>query len=221
MTAHFVNLLDDLRRRSLRMASQVEDMVQESCEVIFAADEALARRICSRDEEIDREEVAVEAEVIRLMALYQPMGVDLRLLCTVLKVNNDLERVADCAVNIAERALNLSMQSLAVQNSDLKQMCPIVRRILRSAVHAYSMEDPDVARNVLREDAAINALYIQIARSIGVQAAHDPDSLRGQLDMLAVAKGLERIADHATNIAEDVIYLATGEIVRHQKGSGR
>ena len=103
MTAHFVNLLDQLRRRSLRMASQVEDIVQEACESVFQSDETLARRVLGRDEEVDREEVAVETEVVRLMALYQPVGIDLRLLCTVLKVNNDLERIADCAVNIADQ----------------------------------------------------------------------------------------------------------------------
>jgi len=138
MTAHFVNLLDELRRRSLRMASQVEDIVQEACESVFEPNEPLSRRIVVRDEEVDREEVAVETEVLRLMALYQPVGIDLRLLCTVLKVNSDLERIADCAVNIAERSKHQEVQPLADQTADLKQMCPLARRILRNAIQAYS-----------------------------------------------------------------------------------
>jgi phosphate transport system protein len=217
MTAHFVNLLDDLRRRSLRMASQVEDMVQEAFEVIFQNDASLARRIMARDAEIDAEEVAVEAEVIRLMALYQPVGVDLRLLCTVLKVNNDLERIADCAVNIAERAKHLELQPLASQNAEIKKMGPVVRRMLRGAIHSYSMEDSEAAQTVVKEDDIIDQLYATVARQIVGKGAQVGESIAAYLDLLSVAKNLERIADHATNIAEDVIYLTTGAIVRHSK----
>jgi phosphate transport system protein len=218
MTVHFVNLLDGLRRRSLRMASQVEDLLEEACAVVFEPNEALARRVVARDAEIDREEVAVETEVVRLMALYQPVGIDLRLLCTVLKVNSDLERIADCAVNIAERSRHQAIQPLAERNADLKQMCPVVRQILRNAVQAYSTEDTDAARRVLAEDEQIDALYGQIVRSVVAQAPRVAESIAAHLDLLSVAKNLERIADHATNIAEDVVFLSTGEIVRHQAG---
>jgi phosphate transport system protein len=215
MTAHFVNLLDDLRRRSLRMASQVEDMVEEACEAVFRSDEYLARRVIARDSEVDAEEVEVEKEIIRLMAQYQPVGADLRLLCTVLKVNNDLERIADCAVNIAERARKLDVQSLANANPDLRRMGPLVRRVLRAAVHAYNLEDENAARIVLKDDAAIDVLYQQIARQVVSASSESPETVSAQLDLLAVAKALERIADHAMNIAEDVIFLTTGAIVRH------
>jgi phosphate transport system protein len=219
MTTHFVNLLDELRRRSLRMASQVEDIVHEASEVVFVPNEALARRVLARDAEVDAEEVAVETEVVRLMALYQPVGIDLRLLCTVLKVNNDLERIADCAVNIAERSRHQEVQPLAEQNAELKQMCPVVRQILRNAIQAYSSEDAEAARRVLAEDEQIDALYGQIVRSVVVGAPQSPEGMAANLDLLSVAKNLERIADHATNIAEDVVFLSTGEIVRHQTGS--
>lgn len=219
MPAHFVNLLEDLRRRSLRMAALVEDMVQEACEAAFSQNDALARRIVQRDVEVDSEEVQVESEVIRLLALYQPVGVDLRLLCTVLKVNNDLERVADCAVNIAERARHRVVQQVAQQSADLKQMCPVVRRILRSAVRAYTNDDAEAAREVLTEDAAVDAVYGQIVRKIVATTYIAPETIAAQLDLLSIAKNLERIADHATNIAEDVIFLSTGQIVRHQKST--
>ncbi len=219
MTAHFVNLLDELRRRSLRMASQVEDMVQESCEAIFETDEQLARRVVARDAEVDAEEVEVETEVIRLMALYQPVGVDLRLLCTVLKVNSDLERIADCAVNIAERAKHLELQPLANGNPDLKKLVPVVRRALRTAVSSYSHEDADMARTVLRDEAAIDAIYAQIVRNMVNEAAATRESMAGHLDLLSVAKNLERIADHATNIAEDVVFITTGSIIRHNQAA--
>ncbi|MEP0848458.1 MAG: phosphate signaling complex protein PhoU [Phycisphaerae bacterium] len=216
MTAHFVTLLDQLRRRSLRMASHVEDIVQEAVESVFTADESLARRVITRDAEVDNDEVEVEAEVIRLMALYQPVGSDLRLLCTVLKVNSDLERISDCAVNIAERARHLEVQALATRNATLQQMCPLVRRLLRNAIHAYSMEDGEVARKLREQDDEIDECYANIVKQIIRDAAADSGQMAGYLDVLSVAKNLERLADHAINIAEEVIYLTTGTIIRHQ-----
>lgn len=215
MTAHFVNLLDELRRRSLRMASQVEDMVYEAGEAVFAADRPLALRVIRRDEEVDAAEVEVEAEVIRLLALYQPVGIDLRTLCTILKVNNDLERVADCAVNIAERASHGELQAQAQQSGELKQMCPAVRKVLRAAIQAYSDNDAEAARRVREQEQGIDALYGQIVRIVAASAGSSPEHIAGQIDLLSVAKNLERISDHATNIAEDVVFLTTGAIVRH------
>lgn len=216
MTAHFVDLLDDLRRRSLRMASLVEDMLQETCEALLEADPGLARRVMERDGDVDTEEVAVEAEVIRLLALYQPVGFDLRLLCTVLKVNNDLERIADCAVNVAERARHLDARTLTGEYKDLEQMGPIVKNMLRNAVKAFGAASVDDAQKVLLEEDAVDALYGQIIRRVVADAAGSPDRVAAFLDALSVAKNFERIADHATNIAEDVLYLCTGKIVRHR-----
>src|SRR5512135_3320742 len=127
MSTHFVNLLDDLHRRSLRMASQVEDMLHEACETIFEANRPLAVRVIARDAEVDAAEVEVESEVIRLLALYQPVGIDLRTLATILKINSDLERIADCAVNIAERGKHGKVQEAARDCPELRQMPTIVR----------------------------------------------------------------------------------------------
>lgn len=219
MSAHFVALLEELRRQSLRMASQVEDMVQEACEAVFDADENLALRVIRRDEDIDSAEVEVETEVIRLLALYQPVGSDLRLLCTILKVNNDLERVADCAVNLAERAKHGELQAVARDSAELKQLAPLVRQALRNAVLAYSQDDPETARSVMLRDDAIDALYGQIVRGVAADVDVTPERIAAYLDLLSVAKNLERIADHATNVAEDVVFLSTGLIVRHKPRS--
>ncbi len=216
MTAHFVQLLDDLQRRSLRMASLVEDIVQEACEAALGADQKLARRVIGRDTEVDTEEVDIEAETVRIMALYQPVGSDLRLLCTVLKVNNDLERIADCAVNIAERAEHLDRVTLNGHRDAIRRMATIVRRMLRSAVQAYSTQDGEGGHKVLSEDDTVDALYGQIIRIVVAEGAAHPDNMAAYLDVLSIARNLERIADHATNIAEDVVFLATGEIVRHR-----
>jgi phosphate transport system protein len=216
MTTHFVNLLDELRRRSLRMASLVEDMQQEACEALLTGDEALARRVVQRDEEVDREEVAVESEVIRLLALYQPVGSDLRLLCTILKVNNDLERIADCAVNVAERVRRLILRPGTPQLQQIRQLCVAVKQMLREAIQVYASENATAADKVLAKDDTIDALYGQFVRGLIAESDTSHNGMGFHMDVLAIAKGLERIADHATNIAEDVIFLSTGNIVRHQ-----
>ena len=218
MTAHFVDLLDELRRRSLRMASLVEDMLQEACEALLDANPALANRVMERDRDVDTEEVAVEAEVIRLLALYQPVGFDLRMLCTVLKVNNDLERIADCAVNIAERTRHLDVRTLSGEYKDLEQIVPIVKNMLRNAVKAFGGASVDDAQKVFLEEDAVDALYGQIIRRVVADASTSPERVAAYLDALSVAKNLERLADHATNVAEDVVFLCTGKIVRHRLG---
>lgn len=216
MSTHFLTLLDDLMRRSLRMASQVEDLVEEACESVFLYTDTLARRVISRDEEIDDEEVLVESEVVRLMALYQPVGIDLRRLCTVLKINSDLERVADCAVNIAERAYHLEVQPLAEQKTEMRQLIAVTRRLLGSAVEAYRTENQELARQVRSGDDQIDNLYARIVQLIIAETTASTQNIAAYLDLLSIAKNLERIADHATNIAEDVVYLTTGNIIRHQ-----
>ncbi len=191
-------------------------MLQEACECVFQPVETLAERVIQRDAEIDREEVAVEGEVIRLMALYQPVGADLRLLFTILKVTNDLERIADCTVNLAERARHKEVQELARRSEFMHELCPLVRRSLRNVVHAYANEAEDVARRVIEDDQNVDDLFGRVVKEVVAMAPNEPDRIAGHLDLLSIAKNLERIADHATNIAEDVIFLLTGAIVRHQ-----
>lgn len=217
MSAHFVELLDLLRRRSLRMASAVEDMLDEACSAALQVDHALARRVIARDTEVDAEEVAIEAEVIRLITLFQPVASDMRLLTTVLKINSDLERVADCAVNIAQRAKHLDSTGLGGSAPDLKAIAQGVQQMLHGALQAYASENADAARALLEQDAAIDAFYGQFIRKLAAEATRSPEMMSTHLDVLSIAKNLERIADHATNVAEDVIFLKTGEIVRHNR----
>jgi len=199
------------------MASVVEDILSEACTSIFEPDADLAERVIERDREVDAAEVEVESEVIRLLALFQPVGIDLRVLCTILKVNNNLERVADCAVNIAERARHLEAQPLALQHDRLRRLCTLVRKTVRWAVQAYGTDDTEAARLVIAEEPQVDQLYGEVVREV-VAAANDADGgVAPHLDLMSVSKNLERIADHATNVAEDVIFLTTGEIVRHQR----
>ncbi len=198
------------------MASLVEDILHEACDAMIRSDQALAQRVVDRDQDVDSEEVAVEAEVIRLLALYQPVGSDLRMLCTVLKVNNDLERIADCAVNVAERARHVDVRELGSMFADLEQMAPIVIRMLRNAVKAYGANSVDDAQRVFIDEEAADALYGQVIRKVVSATASSPEEMAAYLDLISVAKNLERIADHATNVAEDVVFVCTGEIVRHR-----
>jgi phosphate transport system protein len=215
MATHFINLLDELERRSLRMAAAVEDMFLEACEATTYVDHSLARRIIDRDSEIDAEEVAVEAEAVRLMTLFQPMGSDMRRLCAILKVNNDLERIADCAVNIAERVSHLDPDTMVEARNDLKTIYPVVRRMLHGAIHACATMDRQAAETVRAEDEVIDAFYGDFIRRLVVEAARSPQAMAAHLDIVSIAKNLERTADHAVNIAEDVVFLVTGQIIRH------
>lgn len=198
------------------MASAVEDMVQEACDAVARVDHDLARRIIARDTDIDAEEVAVEGEALRLMTLFQPMGADMRQLCAILKINNDLERVADCAVNMAERARHLEPDVLAEARDELTAIFPAMRRMLHEAVRAYAGNDEPLADRVRAEDEVIDTFYGDFIRNIAALAHQAPERMNALLDYLSIAKNLERIADHASNIAEDVIFLSTGRIVRHQ-----
>ena len=217
MTKRLENLLDNLVRRSLRMASVVEDTIQQACEVVNNIDHDLAQRLIEADEGVDAEEVAIENETLRLMILFQPMGETMRRLCTILKVNGDLERIADCAVNMAERAYHLAPQATDSARVELAKIQPVVRHMLHEAIHAYATGDQTVARKIRSEDEIIDAFYAQFIRKIVAEGACSSEDLASHLDILSIAKNLERIADHTTNIAEDVIYMATGIIVRHQE----
>jgi phosphate transport system protein len=217
MSIQFVQQLDTLRRRSLRMAYAVEDLLHEACETVQHVDVNLARRVINRDEEIDREEVAVESEVIRLITLFQPMGEDMRFLCTVLKVNNDLERIADCAVNMAERAEHLDPKQTLQARDDIKQIFPVVHQMIRKCIQAYADSDADLSRIVMQQDEVVDTFYADFIKKTVSEGAHSSEKMAVQLDLLSVAKNIERIADHISNIAEDVIFLRTGKIIRHKE----
>lgn len=214
MTAQFVILLDELKRRVLRMASLVEDMLDEACESALETNDALAMRVIERMGEVDDARIELESEVVKLLALYQPVGRDLRLLCTVLKINNHLESVGGCVVNIAERARHNVMQSLAREHDELRQLIPGVRGMLRRTVQAFGDDDERLARNMVSEDSVIDALYAQIVRKVVATADRSSDAMAAQLDLLSVAKNLERVADHAVGMAKEIVFLSTGEFMR-------
>lgn len=197
------------------MSAMVQQSVDQSIEAVFAADPKLAQRVIEGDSRIDEEEVRVEKAAIDLLALHQPAAGDLRLITTVIKVNSDLERVADCAVNIAQRVLLLAREGDYQVPPDLRLMANNVTSILRDTAKAFNLSSVDLARQVLRSDDIVDALYHQIVQDMLAQMENDGRKAGADLSFIMVAKNLERIADHCTNIAEDVIYIHTGRIIRH------
>ena len=215
MSHRFTDLLADLKSRLSRMGASVQQSVELSIEALVALDAKLAQQVIEGDAKVDEEEVKVEKGAIDLLALHQPAAGDLRMITTIIKANSDFERIADCAVNIAQRVLPLSRHDGYEVPADLKLMANSVIGTLRDTIKAFNLSDEAVARHVLRGDDVVDALYHQIVQDTLTQmesARHDADV---DLANIMIAKNLERIGDHCTNIAEDVIFVRLGRIVRH------
>ena len=216
MSHHFVDLLEDLRSRLARMTALVQQLVEQSIDSVFTADAELAQNVIDSDVRVDDEEVLVEKTAIDLLALYQPAAIDLRLISAIIKANNDFERIADCAVNIAQRVLLLSRLESYSPPADLKLMGSSVAATLRDTIKAFNFQEDLLARQVLRSDDVVDALYHQIVQDMLTSMETDSKKVNSDLAYIMIAKNLERIADHCTNIAENVIYVASGKIIRHR-----
>jgi phosphate transport system protein len=215
MSHHLNDLLDGLRDQVARMSALVLQAVEQSIEAVFTADGKLAQAAIAQDVRIDEEEVKVEKSAIDVLALQQPAAVDLRTVTTIIKVNSDFERIADCAVNIAQRVMPLSRLPSYEAPSDLKLMANTVLGTLRDTIKAFNLRDEALARHVVKSDDVVDALYHQIVQDMITMMESDGQKANLDLSNIMIAKNLERIADHCTNIAEDVIYIHTGRIVRH------
>jgi len=197
------------------MSTLVLQSVEQACEAVFTADAKLAQETIVMDQRIDEEEVRVEKSAIDVLALQQPAAGDLRTVTSIIKVNSDFERIADCAVNIAQRVLPLSQLPEYEPPSDLKLMANTVLGTLRDTIKAFNLRDEELARHVLKSDDVVDALYHQIVQDMICLMETDGQKANTELGNIMIAKNLERIADHCTNIAEDVVYIHTGRIIRH------
>ncbi|HUB25355.1 MAG TPA: phosphate signaling complex protein PhoU [Tepidisphaeraceae bacterium] len=215
MSVHLNQLLDELKDRVARMSTLVYQIVETSVESLLSADGRLAQEAIGQDARIDSEEVAIEKHCIDVLALHQPAAGDLRLVTTIIKVNSDFERIADCAVNVAQRVQPLARQESYDPPTDLRLMCNSVLSTLRDTIKAFNLQDESLARQVLKSDDVVDALYHQIVQDMLNMMESDGQKVNTDLSNIMVAKNLERIADHCTNIAEDVIYVHTGRIIRH------
>jgi len=209
--------LNKLRDMLLRMAGLVEESIRESVRSLVERDSQLAQQVIEGDRAINDMDIQVDEECIRLLALMQPMATDLRLITTAMKIAPDLERIADNAVNVAERALELNLQPNLKPYVDIPHMSRIAQGMVRDAIDAYVKSDRRLAMDVIIRDDEVDDLNAAVIEELTAIMANDSTTVERAIKISYVSKYLERIADHATNIAEMVIFLVDGSIVRHSK----
>ncbi len=212
---HFIEELDELQKKLLEMGGLVESGVHNSVLSLTEHNETLAQEVLRNEARINQMEIEVDDFAVGLMALYQPMARDLRFLTAAIKINADLERMGDLAVNIVERALSLIYQPPVKPLIDIPQMAKLVESMVRRSLDAFVKRDPELARAVLLSDDAVDELRDAIYHELIGFMERDSRTVSRAVDLMFVARNLERIADHATNISEDVLYLVQGVDVRH------
>jgi phosphate transport system protein len=215
MTKHFRKELEIIKKRILTLGSMVEDLVHDSVQAVERVDADLADEIIKKDSEIDEAEVDIEEECLKVLALHQPVAVDLRFIIAVIKINNELERIGDQAVNIAQRVQVIAKRPKPPFWFDYSEMGEKAQKMLRMSLDALVNLDVDLAYRVITMDDEVDQIKSEAYDKIK-QAIQDlPERVGYYINLLLISRHLERLADHATNIAEEVIYLVEGEIFRH------
>lgn len=217
-----VEEIEELRRRVARMTARVQGVVEQATQAVFRLDITLAHEAVNSDKQVDIDEVEVEKLAISMLGRQQPMASDLRFITSVIKVNGDFERIGDCAVNIAQRVPSIVRPRNQKLPPDLLALCNHVVSMLRDTVNAFNLMNVDLANRVLKSDDAIDAYYHQIVQDTLYNMETDDNNQRDpsfDLAVVMIAKNYERIGDHCTNIAEDIIFIGSGQIVRHKRGA--
>ena len=208
--------LQKLKKRILSLGTMVEERVRMAIEAVETRDEKLAKRIIEMDREIDENEVEVEEECLKILALHQPVAVDLRFIAAVIKINNDLERIGDQAVNIAERVVSIARRLPVTVPFDYKLMAEKTEAMLRESLDSLVNLDADLAHKVCLKDDEVDDINREIYDKVKEAIRSHPRRVGYFINLLLVSRHLERIADLTTNIAEEVIYMVEGEISRHR-----
>lgn len=217
MERHRDQDLHTIRQKLLEMGGIVEEMIGSSMLSLTERDSELARETVARDREVDHFEKTIDELCLGVFATQQPMAVDLRFLIAVMKIVNDLERMGDSAKNIAQGAILLNREPPLKPYIDLPHMARLARQMVHDSLDAFVQRDSALAREVWNRDDEIDQLYEQLFRELLTYMIEDPGKSSRALHLLLIAQNLERIADHATNVCEDVIYLVDGEDIRHDK----
>jgi len=207
--------LKQLHLKILEMGGFVEKQIANAIKALVARDDELAQQTIERDHTVNRMDVEMDDLCIRLLALHQPAGGDLRLISTGLKINADLERIGDMAVNLCERVLELNKEPQLKPFIDIPRMADVAQRMLRESLDAFVREDVDLALKVCRDDDEIDSITEQLFRELIAYMMEDPHTISRAIRLIFVAKYLERIADHATNISEMVVFMVKGKSIRH------
>ncbi len=215
---HLHRAIEGLKSRILELSAVIEESVYKAVKAVETRDRKLAEEVIDGDSRVDLMEVEVEEECLKILALHQPVATDLRFIVAVLKINNDLERIGDLAVNIASRAKTLSsIKSSPRAHIDFQDGESKVQQMLRRSLEALVNLDEGVAKWVCASDDAIDDINRSVHKQVLKAIREHPDDVDRFILLLSVSRNLERIADHATNIAEDVLYMIRGEIVRHSR----
>lgn len=216
MSKHLQRDLENVHLALLSLSAIVEEMIDKASRALIEGDIEQAGEVIRTDEQVNQGEVHIEEECLKMLALHQPVAIDLRRISTVMKVNNDLERIADLAVNIAERAQNLAAFPQFPAPNRLEKMVTLATRMVHGALDSFVNLDTLTARRVCLLDEEMDDYNRRIIGELQEQMRQDPELIVPAMHAFSASRHLERIADHATNIAEDVIYLVEGEIARHK-----
>jgi phosphate transport system protein len=215
MTRHFHEELDALKQTLLAMGGLVEDQMRRAMQALLDRDDVVARDVIEGDRRVNAYDVEVDEQCVELLALHQPAAGDLRFITTAMKIVTDLERIGDQAVNIAQRAIELNREPQLKPYIDLPRMAELAQAMVKESLDAFVARDTDLARRVCAEDNAVDALKEQIFRELLTFMMEDARTIPRAIRLILISRFLERVADHATNIAEMVVYLVEGKMVRH------
>ena len=215
MSKHLEREIENLKKRILALSATVEDNVYRAVQSLTERNSTLADEVIKSDPNIDQTEVEIEEECLKVLALHQPVAIDLRFIIAILKINNDLERMGDLAVNIAERAQFLATRERPDFPLDLSLMAEKTKTMMRKCLDSLMKQDTKLAYEVLSADDEIDAMNREMYAKIQEAIRRKPEQLESLIHLLSCSRHLERIADHTTNIAEDVVYMIEGVIVRH------
>jgi phosphate transport system protein len=215
MRRHFEDQLDQLRTNLIKMGSLVDEQIDFSIKALHEGNTELARIVIERDAKVDEYDILIDGQCERIFAMTQPVAVDLRLLMSALKMNNELERIGDIAQNIAERAFSLREHLDLVHRTRIFEMADAARQMVKAAIDAFVNNDPILARKVCVNDDIVDTLDREIFQSLVIEMKSTPGNIEPAAHIMILSRHIERLADHATNIAEDVIFLTDAKIIKH------
>lgn len=215
MATHFERELEELKESLLKMAAMVEEAIRDAVQALVQRDSGLAQKTFEGEDRINAMENTIEDMCLRLLALRQPMAADLRFITSAMKIITDLERMGDQAVNIAERAISLNQEPILKPYIDIPRMTEITQSMVRDVLDAFVNRDSKLARSVCERDDLVDGLNSQVFRELLTFMISDPKTITRAVHLMIVCRCLERIADHATNIAEDVIFMVDALVIKH------
>ena len=215
METHFQQELEGLKENLLRMAALVEEAIHNAVQSLVKRDSALAQKAFEAEDRINTMDIAINTECLNLLALRQPMAADLRFITSALKIITDLERMGDQAVNIAERAISLNREPQLRPYFDILRMAEIAQSMVKDVLDAFVNRDSKLARSVCERDDLVDGLNDQVVKELLTYMMSDAKAISQEVHLMIIARCLERIADHATNIAEDVIFMVDALVIKH------